>query len=84
MPAQAQRMSSLLASDKEFAFCRELKGESIRFIRCGASYRCRKAGGGGKQRAGQGSTADTGRHGEERTSNIANMLVTLEVLKLSG
>jgi hypothetical protein len=26
VPAHAQRMSSLLAADKEFAFCRESKG----------------------------------------------------------
>ena len=51
---------------------------------------CESAGGRGggrrrcKQHAGQGSTADTGRHGEERTSNMANMVVTLEVSKLSG
>ena len=67
MPAHAQRMSSLLVLDKEFAPCRvaeraysEVRGPS------------RKAGGGGQpqrtQRAGKGSTEDMGAgHGEERT-----------------
>ena len=50
---------------------------------------CGSAGGrgGGRrrrtQRAEKGSTADTG-HGEERTENMAYMVVTLEVSKLSG
>ena len=38
-----------------------------------------------KQRAGEGSTADWGaKHGEERTSNMRFMFMTLEVSKLSG
>ena len=38
------------------------------------------------QRAGKGPTAQIGstRHGVERTSNMLCMVVTLEVLKLSG
>eukprot|EP00964_Phaeocystis_antarctica_P059035 scaffold35033_cov54-Phaeocystis_antarctica.AAC.2 len=40
---------------------------------------------GGKQRAGEGATADWGAgHGEERTENIPPMFVTLEVSRLSG
>ena len=58
-------------------------------IRCEARFAGRQAGCGGrprcKQRVGQGSTADWGQGtGGERTENMSNMVVTLEVSKLSG
>ena len=63
MPAHAQRMSSLLASDKEFALCRA-KG-----IRCGASRGLlrREAAGDRGARSVQGRARATGsREGVER------------------
>ena len=57
MPAHAQRMSSLLASDKEFAPCRVAK-RAYREVR----FAGWEAGGGGRPRCtqcgGAGSTAD--------------------------
>ena len=54
----------------------------------GAGARCGMGGGRGAtvQRAGKGPTAQIGstRHGVERTSNMLCVVVTLEVLKLSG
>ena len=76
MPAHAQRMSSLLASDREFVFCRvERRAHTVERRGVG-----REAGGSGRQATVQ---AGAGR-GEERTWNMPNMFVTLEVFKLSG
>jgi hypothetical protein len=86
VPAHAQRMSSLLGADKEFAPCRESKGGRVYNGGRGA---CREAG----ERVRGGSV---GMHGArlskgwgpraraERTSNMRLMSVTLEVSKLSG
>eukprot|EP00964_Phaeocystis_antarctica_P081070 scaffold50683_cov52-Phaeocystis_antarctica.AAC.2 len=77
-------MSSLLASDKELAGCRVRRraydagrgvGQETGGPRATAAHAaCR---GGRDCRLGAG-------HGEERTANMLPMLVTLEVLKLSG
>ena len=52
----------------------------------GRGARYREAGGGGrprcKRRAGEGSTADWEQHGEERTQNMPNIVVTLDVFQL--
>jgi hypothetical protein len=85
VPAHAQRMSSLLASDKEFASCQSRKGGACN----GGRGACWEAG----ERVLGGSV---GMHGArlskgwgpraraERTKNMAYMFVTLEVSKLSG
>ena len=90
-PAHAQRMSSLFAPDKEFAFCRESgRRHAKRGARCGPDVG--RAWGGGRassvhrgwpdfKRRGPGHRS---RHGEERTLNINCMSVTLDVSKLSG
>ena len=87
MPAHAQRMSSLLAADKEFAPCRESKGGRVYNGGRGA---CREAGqrvlGGSDGMHARGLTQGLGgpRARAERTSNMSLMYVTLEVSKLSG
>ena len=88
MPAHAQRVSSLLASDKEDAPCQVERGACD----AGRGVRGREAGEGGsgpthKWRArpatggfwGQGTSAAA-----ERTWNMNSMLVALDVMKLSG
>ena len=84
MPNHAQRMSSWLAMDREFARCRVAGREydagpgaarkSGRRQATAVHAACR---GGLDCRSGAG-------HGEERTKNISAMVVTLEVSKLSG
>ena len=81
MPAHAQRMSLLLASDKEFAFCRRhTMGSEVQAGRL-------EAAGDRGARSAQGRARlqiyGAG-HGEERTWNMLYMSVTLEVSKLSG
>ena len=70
MSAHAQRMSSLLASDKECVFCRGVETRAMQSVHFQPSSLGGRARGGG--------------HGEERTSNIQRMLSTLVVSKLSG
>ena len=84
MPNHAQRMSSWLAMDREFARCRVAGREydagpgaarkSGRRQATAVHAACR---GGLDCRLGAG-------HGEEHTRNICSMVVTLEVSKLSG
>ena len=87
MPFHAQRMSSLLALDREFALCRESK-EGYKPYRAGRGVRVGRREAAGDRGAGsvQGrARLQIGaRHGEECTENISRMLVTLEVSKLSG
>ena len=78
MPAHAQRMSSLLASDKEFAFCRV-----ERHMRCAVRKdvgrrQCKRHARGGPD------SRLWGRARAERTANMVPMLMTLDVSKLSG
>jgi hypothetical protein len=86
VPAHAQRMSSLLAADKEPAPCRESKGGRVYNWGRGA---CREAGervrGGSDGMHGARLSKDWGpRARAERTWNMSFMSVTLEVSKLSG
>ena len=84
LPAHAQRMSSLLALDREFAPCRVAGREydagpgaarkSGRRQATAVHAACR---GGLDCRLGAG-------HGEEHTTNMPCMFVTLEMSKLSG
>ena len=80
MPAHAQRMSRLLASDKEFAPCRvERRAHAMRGERAwgdgSASGMC----------IGRARLKAVGaRARAERTSNMRGMFVTLDVSKLSG
>ena len=79
MLAHAQRMSSLLALDKEVAPCR------VETRAC--AMRGERAGGGGDASGvhGEGPTQGCGaRARAERTTNILYMSVTLDVSKLSG
>ncbi len=84
MLAQAQRMSSLLASDREFASCRIERGAYD-------AERCEKRCGPGDVRALSGMHREGPTQGcggaqgtAERTLNMDRMFVTLDVLKLSG
>ena len=87
MPAHAQRMSSLLVADKEFASCRiesracdagrggGLKGEGARcWGRLAQAARTRRTR---PEGLGQGTRG-------ERTSNMRAMFVTRDVSKLTG
>ena len=88
MPAHAQRMSSLLGADKEFASCAESQKGGV-YIMGGEVF----VPGGGREGTRGGSV---GMHGArlskgwgpraraERTENMRNMVLTLEVSKLSG
>ena len=80
MPAHAQRMSRLLASDREFADCRVEK-EAY-------AMRGERALGGGDASGmctGRAPTQGLGaRARAERTENMPPMVVTLDVSKLSG
>jgi hypothetical protein len=86
VPAHAQRMSSLLGADKEFAHCRSRKGGVYIMggeVRAGRRER-------GYEAAATACTGPTlkrlgakGTRGE-RTSNMLYMAVTLEVSQLSG
>ena len=84
MPAHAQRMSSLLSSDRENVSCRV--GRKAYGARRGVG---REEGGGGRPRRTQHAGV-WALHGEKRTSNMWTMpvyppvYVTLEVSKLSG
>jgi hypothetical protein len=71
LPTHAQRMSSLFASDKEFADCR-VEGRGT----CDA--------GRGAGREAGGCEAAEVRARAERTMNMPRMSVTLEVSQLSG
>jgi hypothetical protein len=86
VPAHAQRMSSLLGSDKEFAPCQSRKGGV--YIMGGEVCECREAGervrGGSVGMHGARLKAWGPRARAERTSNMWLMSVTLEVSKLSG
>ena len=53
------------------------------YVRCGARVQASRRGRRRPARAGEGSTADWDRTGVERTRNIWDMSVTLEVSKLS-
>ena len=78
-----QRMSSLLAADREFAPCRESKGgrDEVRARRRGRAW----GGGGASGMHREGPTQGLRvRARAERTWNMASMFVTLEVSKLSG
>ena len=97
MPAHAQRMSSLLASDKEFAFCRRhTMGSEVQAGKpeaagdCGARSVVRGLGRAFLYlsiylscRGGRNCRLGAGL-GEERTQNMEFMVVTLEVSRLSG
>ena len=77
--AHAQRMSNLLALDKEFAPCR------VETRAC--AMRGERAGGGGDASGmnGEGPTQGCGARAlAERTVNMLPMFVTLDVSKLSG
>ena len=79
MPAHAQRMSSLLALDKEFPPCR--------LERRACAMRGERAWGDSSASGvhGEGPTQGWGgRARAERTWNIWDMVVTLDVSKLSG
>ena len=77
-------MSNLFALDKELAYCRVPQGgRTVRGgmrggRREGVRWRRRM------QRAGEGLTGEQGQARAERTANMALMLVTLEVSRLSG
>ena len=73
VPAHAQRMSSLLASDKEGVSCR-VERRAYK-----AGYRCGLGGGMGPTAGSRGARARA-----ERTKNMCRMSVTLDVSKLSG
>ena len=87
MPAQAQRMSSLLAADKEFLPC---QGGHIRGA--GGEAWARTAGGCGwwwrkwHMYRGWARLKSVGGHRAraERTANMPSIVVTLDVSKLSG
>jgi hypothetical protein len=94
VPAHAQRMSSLLAADRELAHCRESKGDRVQQGARGAGREAGGRRGGGRRRRKR--LQASGMHWEgptqglrvraraERTWNIQLMSVTLEVSKLSG
>ena len=87
VPAHAQRMSSLLAADKEFASCRKwgvyiIGGEVRAGRRGGEGIRGGSVGMHGV-RLSKGCVGAKGTRGE-RTWNMRVMSVTLEVSKLSG
>ena len=71
MPAHAQRMSSLLASDREGVACR-------------VERRAYEAGRGAGREAGGRLKAGGHRARPERTANMLAMVVTLDVSKLRG
>ena len=80
MLAHAQRMISLFAPDKEFAFCRVGR----RAYGAGRARR-REAAGDGDASGGVHGVADcTGMARAERTKNMWGMDVTLDVSKVSG
>ena len=93
MPAHAQRMSSLLAADKEVAACRVGRracdalwgdGSASGVREDGLMHGCRGQGDGNASGMHwEGSTQGWGA-GAERTKNICCMVVTLDVSKLSG
>ena len=80
---EVSKLSGWLNAD---AYCRESKrGHAVRDELRGPGGGRRRATAVHAQRAGEGSTADSGAgHREERTPNIQRMSVTLEVSKLSG
>ena len=88
VPSHAQRMSSLLASDRAFVPCRIER----RSVRCGA--KCGLGTGGHRPAAAhkrhareEGPALKAGggyRECAERTENMPRMSVTLDVSKLSG
>ena len=85
MPAHAQRMRSLLASDKEGVFCRvarrghTVRGEVRAGRRAGKQRRCTQHAGERARLKDSGARARA-----ERTRNISYICVTLDVSKLSG
>ena len=67
MPAHAQRMSNLLASDKEFAFCRRHTMGSE--VQAGTPEAAGDRGASGVQGRARDCRLGAG-HGEERTLNM--------------
>jgi hypothetical protein len=87
VPAHAQRMSSLLVADKEFAPCRESKGGRVIGGEVRAGRRERGYARRQRRRHMHGARLSKGwgpRARAERTLNIQLMSVTLEMSKLSG
>ena len=85
MPAHAQRMSSLLAAEREFAPCRELQGEGMcpgyaaRSVQGGERDAVQIRGGRAGQRGGAhlehpGHACDAGRIEAERLVERARVL----------
>ena len=85
MPAHAQRMSSLLALDREGVSCRVDRGAcgAGRGMRVGRRERRRATAVQAACSRGLDCRLGEG-HGEERTLNMPIMFVALEVSKLSG
>ena len=91
MPTHAQRMSSLLAADREYAYCRVarracgLQGETRESRRlprwCAGREIAVQAACAGERAA---TTDLGGGGGEEHTENMLPMSVTREVSQLSG